>query len=693
VLAIRSIQGLSHISPYVNQAVAGVPGIVTQRVSNGFYFQDPNPDADDRTSEGIFVFTNSAPTVNVGDYIVVSGTVAEFAPGGGSNLAITEITGPSLTIVVFSTGNPLPPPIVIGTGGRIPPNQVIYNGSAIDLNTQAHILDSTNGIDFYESLEGMRVQLNNVIVVGPTNTFGETAVIADTGANASLLTPRGGIVVRSNDFNPERIIIKDVPITPARYDVGTRITSVVGVITYNAGNYMLLRDQTLALNVDTTALPAPETTSLLGTSTQLTIASYMALNLDPGDGAARFDAIAGQIVNNLKSPDIIAAQEIQDNNGETNDPTVDASTTLTMLINAIVSAGGPAYQYRSIDPVDDQDGGLPGANGRIVLLFNPARVSFVDRPGGTATTGAVVNNSGGIPQLSVSPGRIDPTNAAWNNSRKPLAGEFVFGGKRFFVIAGHFNSKGGDQPLFGRNQPPALPSEAQRIQQAGLVQNFVASILAVDANARVVVLGDLNDYQFSAPLTTLKGSNLHNLTEMLPENQRYTYIFEGNSLALDHVLVSNSVFTGVEYDVVHVNSEYVVQATDHDPPVARLLFGTPCVLDLDGNGSVDALTDGLMLVRAMSGLTGTAVTNGAIGGNASRTTWAAIQPYFNPAVLDVDQDSGTDPRTDGLLLMRAMFGLTGTAVTNNALGMGANRDNWSKLRYYLNTSCGASFAP
>ena len=58
--------------------------------------------------------------------------------------------------------------------------------------------------------------------------------------------------------------------------------------------------------------------------------------------------------------------------------------------------------------------------------------------------------------------------------------------------------------------------------------------------------------------------------------------------------------------------------------------GTGCTLDIDGNGSIDALTDGLIVLRAMFGLTGTAVTNAAIGGGMpTRTTWAQIQPYLN----------------------------------------------------------------
>jgi predicted extracellular nuclease len=653
--------------------------------------QDPNPDANDATSEGIFVFTSSAPTRSVGDSVLVSGTVSEFAPGGGSNLSITQIVSP--TVLVQSTGNPLPPPTIIGSGGRVPPDQVIYSGAQVDLNTQPHVLSMLNGVDFYESLEGMRVQVNDTIAVGPTNPFGETPVVANLGINANVMTPRATIVVRSNDFNPERIIVKEAPGTGNRYAAGTKLGNITGVLTYLAGNYMLLRDQSVPLNPDTTFVPLPESTTLAPVPSRLTVASFVMSNLDPGDGAAKFAAIANGIVTGMKSPDIIVALEVQDNNGGVNDSTVDASTTLGMLVGAIAAAGGPSYQTRSIDPVDDQDGGEPGGNGRIVFLYNPARVGFIDRAGGNATTPTVINNAGGTPQLSVSPGRVDPGNMAWNNTRKPLAGEFAFAGKTVFVVAAHFVSKGGDTPLFGRNQPPILSSETLRNQQAGIVQGFVASILAVDANARVIVAGDFNDFEFSAPLTTLKGTNLHNLTDNLAQNQRYTFVFDGNAQALDHILVSDALFAGAEYDIVHVNSEYPTALTDHDLPLARLGIGPSCVLDLDANGSLDPLTDGLMLHRVLSGMTGDAVTANAVGAGANRDTWAEIAPFVNLPALDVDGNGVSAAASDGLAIMRAMFGLKGTAVTAGAIAPGTPRDNWEAIRLYLNSACGASFSP
>ncbi|MCU0547436.1 MAG: hypothetical protein MUE44_35620 [Oscillatoriaceae cyanobacterium Prado104] len=582
-LRIRDIQGSAHVSPLVGQAVSSIPGIVTAKRSNGFYIQDPTSDNNDATSEGIFVFTNSAPTVNVGDSVLVSGTVSEFRPGGSggtNNLSITQI-GASPTITTLSTGNSLPATTILGNGGRTIPTQLIANDAAGgSVENSGTVFDpAEDGIDFYESLEGMLVQVNNPFTTSRTNNFGEVWVLADNGANATQRTPRGSSIISATDFNPERIQIDDTLLnsTNPNFNVGDLLNSVTGVIDYSFGNYELL--PSVLPSLATASTLTKEVTSLVGDSNKLTVATFNVENLDPNDGTAKFNNIATTVVNNLKSPDIISLEEVQDNNGATNDGVVDASTTYQTLINAIAVAGGPTYQFRQIDPADDLDGGEPGGNIRVGFFFNPDRVTFVDRPGGNSTTATAVNNVSGEPQLSASPGRIDPTNAAFNSSRKPLVGEFVFNGETIFVVGNHFNSKGGDQPLFGRFQPPTLTSETQRNQQATLVKDFVQSILTINPNANVIVAGDLNDFEFSNPLSILKSGGLNVLSENLPENERYTYNFEGNAQSLDHILASDNLNNSgaAEFDVVHVNSEFFEQVSDHDPLVSRFTIAKPTV--------------------------------------------------------------------------------------------------------------------
>ena len=249
---------------------------------------------------------------------------------------------------------------------------------------------------------------------------------------------------------------------------------------------------------------------------------------------------------------------------------VSASQTYARLIAAISAAGGPAYQFRQIDPVDGQDGGEPGGNIRVGFLFNPLRVTFVDRAGAGSLTANTLQPCDAGACLQYSPGRIAPSDSAFASSRKPLAGEFRFNGHGVIVIANHFNSKGGDQPLFGRYQPPALTSETQRQRQAEIVANFVQQAATLAPQAKVVVLGDLNDFQFSRPLSTLKNAGLADLVETLPEAERYTYIYDGNAQVLDHIMVSQALQGVADYDIVHVNSEFADQASDHEPEVARL---------------------------------------------------------------------------------------------------------------------------
>lgn len=570
---ISDIQGTGHISSFRNQTVSNVAGIVTIKASNGFYLQDPTPDSDERTSEGIFVFTSSAPTVFVGDSILVSGTVTEFRPGNdANNLTKTQITTP--TIVTVSSGNDLPTATILGNGGRTIPTTVIDNDTIANIETGTTTFDpAQDGIDFYESLEGMLVQVNNPITTSPTANFGtseEIWVLADNGANATGRTVRGGSLISASDFNPERIQIDDLnnSLVLPEVNVGTQLSNIVGVVDYSFNNYEVLISA--APTVVQNSNLQKEVTSLTSTTNQLTIATYNVENLDPSDDPTKFNNLANRIVNNLKSPDIISLEEIQDNNGATNDSVVDASTTFQKLIDEITAAGGPTYQYRQINPVDDTNGGEPGGNIRVGFLFNPNRVSFVDRPGGTSTTSTTVTNVSGVPTVSNSPGLIDPTNSAFTSSRKPLVGEFTFNGETVYVIGNHFNSKGGDQPLFGPNQPPTLSSETQRQQQATLVKNFVESILAIAPNANIVVAGDLNDFEFSNPVSIVESAGLTSLIETLPQNERYTYNFEGNAQTLDHVLVSNNLLNNLDgYDVVHINSEFADQDSDHDPSVAR----------------------------------------------------------------------------------------------------------------------------
>ncbi|HKN97059.1 MAG TPA: endonuclease/exonuclease/phosphatase family protein [Pseudonocardiaceae bacterium] len=573
---IQEIHGNTFLSPFAGQDVTGVSGIVTavatRGSARGFWFQDPDPDPGQVGSSGLFVFNGAkTPAVSVGDAVQVSGEVVDFhpdAPASSSvDLAFTEIEHATWTVT--SSGNPLPAPVVL-TPTTVPTRMAedVGGGDVENLQLQPRKF----AIDFFKSHESELVAVDDARVIGPTDSFGELYVTDKPNVDR---TPRGGMIFPSYaDRDTGRIEVVTVPGGPAGpapiANVGDKLVGrTVGPLAYSEfGGYEIE-----ATSVGTlTSGGIQPVVAKAQSARQLAIATYNVENLAATDPQAKFDALAKGVVTNLASPDILAVEEVQDNDGETDDGVVVADQTLTKLTDAIATAGGPRYQWQAIDPVNDADGGAPGGNIRQVFLFNPARVSFVDIPGGTATTPVSVVNDHGVPQLSASPGRIDPNNLpAWQASRKPLAGEFLFQGRFVFVVANHFVAKLADQPDEGRFQPPARASESQRDLQAQEVSGFVRSVQKIDGAANVVVLGDLNDYQFSqtAKFLTAKDS-LTDLIDTLPADQQYTYDFDGQSEVLDHILIDPAIHR-FQYQVVHINAEFANQTSDHDPQVVRIV--------------------------------------------------------------------------------------------------------------------------
>jgi predicted extracellular nuclease len=595
VTQIGQVQGAAHLSPYAGQAVK-VEGIVSARRTaggRGVWVQDPTPDASAATSEGVFVFTNAAPAAEIGSLVRVIGIVGEFRPGADpDNLTITQINASNANVATLSTGNELPAPTVLGLGGRLPPTEVIDDDGAGNVETGGVFDPAGDGIDFYESLEGMILQVNDGSVVGPTRSFGEITLLPDGGAwSTGLRTPRGGILLGGYpDPNPERITVDDEilrdlapPPRPAKampdMNVGDELSSsVVGPLDYSFSNYKIQATTTPTFVPGGLVREATDPPD----ATQVSFGTFNVENLAGTDPQAKYDHLATLIVDNLRAPDILGIEEVQDNDGVaggTASPVVDASVAWTRLIAAIQAAGGPSYQYRQIDPVDDQDGGAPGGNIRVGFLFRTDRgVSFVDRPGGSPTTETTVLGKKHKPELSASPGRIGTQSDAFIDTRKSLAAEFDVRGKTVFAIVNHFSSKGDDQPLFGPAQPPIRVSEVARHGQAQVVNDFVDAILARDDQATIVVLGDINDFEFSETTELLEGGVLTSLVKTLPPSERYSYVFEGNSQVLDQILLSDRLHQlpyRPAYDVVHLNSEFAdaIQASDHEPSVVRLKFG------------------------------------------------------------------------------------------------------------------------
>jgi 2',3'-cyclic-nucleotide 2'-phosphodiesterase (5'-nucleotidase family)/endonuclease/exonuclease/phosphatase family metal-dependent hydrolase len=669
LVPIYEIQGAGHVSALEGEEVDTI-GIVTAVDFNGYYLQDETGDGDDATSDGIFVFVGNgnAEGVSVGDEVRVSGTVSEFIPGGAGtgNLSTTQITdiGAEGTRVL-SSGNVLPEAVILGEAGRNPPTDVIISADELPVNLQdvpGTFNPEVDGIDFYESLEGMRVTVDNPTAIATTNRFNETWLVADNGANVTGggtadggLTDRSGLIINADpdgygDLNPERIQIQyDNDLLPEDFDAptvtqGDTLSDVTGVVGYGFGNFEVL--VTESFEVETASTNEAEITDLVtpdGPPTfpndlrdvfseflsgrrldrtverfeqqleraegnerrtervedriertldrledrfgsggddggQLTVATYNVLNLtsnfdsgDDDDADADQMAMVGEhIAVNLGSPDIVALQEIQDNSGvnfNAQDGVLDADETLQALVDAIEAAGGPRYEFVSaIVDEEGETGGVPGGNIRNAFLWNPDRVdaeSFVTLESAQLTT------------LGVS----DPEAFNDANARDPLLGVFEFEGEEITLINNHWESRSGSDPIFGGPQPFEQNGDEARAAQAQVVNEVVDILLALDPEARVGVLGDLNTFEFTNELEEiLEGTAdepvLTNLVDFAENGDAFTFNFQGNMQNLDHILVTDSLLNGVEVDYVHVNTDLVDSASDHDPIVAIFDFSS-----------------------------------------------------------------------------------------------------------------------
>lgn len=548
--SISEIQGEGHRSPYEGQPVI-TTGIVTSVNSVGFYLQDPTGDGNVRTSDGIFVFTGGAPAVAVGDGVQVAGTVNEFLPGslGGDprNLTTTEIDAFGGTgITVQSHGNALPH-VLVGTGGLLPPTSVIDDDSFA-------VYDPENdGIDFYESLEGMLVTVDAPIVVGNTDErFGETWIVASGGEGATGMNERGGITVGPGDLNPERILL-DEGLGSVVHSQGDRLADVTGIMSYNFQHYRLIATEPVVTTEDVTV--SREDSLLDGGRDHLTVASYNVENLGPDDADPvaidKFELIAHDIVYSLSAPDIVALQEVQDSDGAGRGTDLSGAVTAQMLIDAIDAAGGPHYIYVEIPPPSDGAwGGQPGGNIRSGFLFNPGRVDFVE---GSLT-------------LIEAP-------AFSNNVRRPLVGDFVFNGETVTLINVHLTARLGGDPPWGSTQPAPDAADGTRTAQAEAVRAYINDMMLDDPSINVGVLGDFNGFWFENSIGALEaGGVMTDLNRLLDQNERYSAGFEGNLQGIDHIVVTGGLTDGASFDVVHRNAEQIFgtpRGSDHDPVIAR----------------------------------------------------------------------------------------------------------------------------
>ncbi len=550
-LSISEIHGDTSASPWLNEQVT-TEGIVTLVLPFGFWMQTPSEQASSGR-DGIHVFTGQTAAVGQGDRVRVTGYVDAFSrPDRPRDLPVTQLI--QAKIEILASDHPLPVPVVIGPDGLQPPEHLI--------DTDERVRSQDNAIDFWTRLMGMRVILNDHRVTGPSNRFGDTWVIPDPDHRS--LNSLGVLVASPESLHLDRVLVTENPLLkpdfPRPAMPGDRFERIEGIVHYDYGNFRVLASH--ALNPQPSELQPPSA-KLEGGSDHLLIASYNVENLNPvierlgrvagpGDvddaiGSGRMARLGRQITIDLNSPDIIALQEIQDNNGAEDDEVVSADQTYAALIQSIIDAGGPTYAFIDLPPKAGTEGGQPGGNIRNGYLYKPDRVSLVE----------------------ASTERLEMP--AFEGSRAPILAAFDFNGQRVNLVNNHFSSKWGSSPLFGL-QPMIVGGAQERPAQARAIRRLLAERDAWSNESLWIVLGDFNDHWFSETLDLLKGEAdrpLHNLIETLPRNERWTYIFEGTGQAIDHMLVTPSLLEQAEFEVVHLNARHVNQAADHEPLLGR----------------------------------------------------------------------------------------------------------------------------
>ncbi len=122
-------------------------------------------------------------------------------------------------------------------------------------------------------------------------------------------------------------------------------------------------------------------------------------------------------------------------------------------------------------------------------------------------------------------------------------------------------------------------------------------------------------------------------------------------------------------------------------PRAKTTVAEECSPDLDGNGVSDGLTDGLLFIRHLFGLSGSTLTDGAIGSGATRRTAPQIEAFLAAAdcrpMVDVDGNGTPDALTDGLLFARFLLGFSGESLSDGVVGPNASRVDGDDVRVWL----------
>ncbi|MFK8021258.1 MAG: endonuclease/exonuclease/phosphatase family protein [Pseudomonadales bacterium] len=550
-VSIADIQGEGYFSPLNEQAVV-TRGVVIAHSRRGFFIQDPAGKPNAATSCGLFALSRKKRPA-IGSFCEVEGLVIDYLPSEFDR-PVTELKVADVT-VLSSEATHIEP---------------VWLSAASMPNDAGDLANFLNG------LEGMCVGVKEgATFIAPSNPFADYVLAPHDSGSDLLRSEQGGVLIDADQsdrwFPGFRLVDYNDALS---VDVGAVLLEpVIGALNYRSASWQMAVNS--AVKVEAAPTFEPNRTNLEAYSDGMTVMTLNALNLDikieeagkvidprrdidDDVGEGRFLRLARAIVRQARNPDIVALQEIQDNDGAELSDVVDASLTYKALIADVLSLGGPEYNWLDIAPKVGADGGQPGGNIRNGFLYNPQRVSVLN----------------GTVRL------LAADNSAYEDSRKPLTATFYLNqrpGYQLTIINVHLASKRHQRGVFSPDKPGFDPKEPTRIEQAKLIREVLA---ALDGLGRdYFVTGDFNDNEFSATLKTLLGDGSVNLVEQLPPNQRFDYNHRGKLQVLMHGVVAKAQLEQgrAEYEILHGNELLGVRpgdgggkASDHAYTIARL---------------------------------------------------------------------------------------------------------------------------
>lgn len=614
--AIHDIQGAGNASPFAGSYVT-TTGIVTGVKFNGVFIQsrDGEGDGDDRTSEGVFVFTSVTPPayLTAGQQVFVSGTVQEFVPSQDpASPPVTEVGSAFFRVAL--TDQPLPQPVTLlpsftnpsgnfeqlerfeGMRVRADVVAIAPTGGAVNEPSATSV---SNGV-FYAVIEGVARPMREP-GVEPTQ---------ELPATAPPNVPRF-------DGNPERLRIdSDALLGASKIEIaaGQTIAGLTGPLDYGFRTYGVLPDPPSVSGTSwtpagsATAVPVP-----VPSSGEFTIGHY---NLErffddaddrllaPQNEPVLTDAaLTGRLAKAslairhvLRSPDILGVVEVEN---------VSVLQRLATQVNADAARDGDTDpKYGAFLDEGNDIGGIDVGFLVKGAAERPDRVRIA-QIGKDAT---YVQPNGQAALLNDRPSLVLETVVT-----SPLGTEYPV-----TVIVNHLRS------LSGIDGTDGARIRVKRRAQAEFLAGYIQSRQTAHPDERIISVGDYNAFQFNDGYVDVMGTleghptpadqvllasddlvnpDLTNAVDLLPAGQRYSFSFDGNAQAIDHVLVNEPArrrFTRMAYG--RLDSDFPEsfrsditrpeRLSDHDAAIAYFAFPEAPLLTLNGANpmTVEAFT-------------------------------------------------------------------------------------------------------